>query len=64
MSDPIRDNPASAYEEYAKKCVDTCCKLMGEQHREFWETQCSWEEAFAENRDPEQVAQDEYEAMT
>lgn len=59
------DTNTKEYEEYRKKVLDACCRLMGEEHREFWET-CSWEEPFSETppRDPEQVAIDEYDALT
>lgn len=52
------------YEQYRLEVINECCKLMGEQHRTFFETQCSWEEPFSENRDPAEVAQDEYDALT
>lgn len=55
---------ATEYESYRAKVIDACCKLMGEEHRLFWETQCSWEGEFTEKRDPEQVAVDQYEALT
>jgi len=52
------------YEAYRAKVIEECVKLMGEQNRDFFTTQCSWEEPFEENRDPAEVANDEYEALT
>lgn len=53
-----------SYESYRQRVIDACCELMGQEHRNFWETQCSWEEEFREHREPADVAQDQYEALT
>ena len=44
------------YEAYRMLVIEECVKLTGEHNRDFWETQCSWEEDHAEGYDPEDVA--------
>lgn len=52
------------YQQYHKQVVDECAKLMGEKHREFFDTQCDYMTGFAEKRSPADVAMDQYEAFT
>lgn len=42
------------YQEYRKQVVDECTRING--NREFWETQCSFEEEFTRGDDPIDVA--------
>jgi hypothetical protein len=52
------------YLEYRRRVIDACCRRMGEETRTFWETQCSWEEDFAEQTAPEKVAENQFDALT
>ena len=49
----------SGYAEYHQKVVNACAALMGEAHRHFFDSQCSYEEEFANGIAPEEVAQDQ-----
>lgn len=51
------------YLAYAKRCVDACCELMGEDTRQFWETQCSFDEDFNNGTEPEEVASQQQESL-
>lgn len=51
------------YDAYAKRCVEACVSLMGEHTREFWETQCSWEEQFAAGTEPGEVAENQKDSL-
>jgi hypothetical protein len=52
------------YLAYRQRVIDACVKRMGEDTRTFWETQCSWEEDFAEQLDPAEVAENQFDALT
>lgn len=52
------------YLEYHAKVVQACCNLMGEQHREFFDKECSYESELAEGLTPEECAEAQYEALT
>ena len=52
------------YEEYRQKVIQACVELFGEESRTFWKSQCSWENEYTDMRDPHEVAQDQYDALT
>ena len=62
MPEKIQRTPE--YQEYHRKVVDACAALMGEEHRDFFNLACDYLEEFAEGRDPDQVAQDQCEALS
>lgn len=51
------------YAEYHRLVVEACVALTGEDTRIFWDTQCDYEDSFAENIDPEEVAQNQVDAL-
>ena len=60
-----QDSETPGYSDYHKRVVNACAMLMGEQCRDFFEG-CSFDEQFTEKdgpRDPEEVAQDERDAI-
>jgi hypothetical protein len=58
----VQDRPE--YQEYHRKVVEECVRLMGKHVREFFDKQCEYTEGFLEGRPPEEEAQAQYEAMT
>lgn len=58
------ENQTETYEQYRQRVIEACVRLMGEHNRQFWITQCSWEEEYRELRDPDEVAQDQFDALT
>ena len=56
----LRKDPE--YIAYAKRCVDACCQVMGEDMRDAFES-CGWETAFLGKIDPKIVAEDEMDAL-
>jgi hypothetical protein len=61
MSD-LKSSPE--YQAYHKQVVEACVKLMGEQARSFFDTECDYLDEFWEGADPEEVAQAQYDAVT
>lgn len=62
----IQESKTSGYIEYHKSVVEACVKLMGEEHREFFDKVCSYEEQFTEEggpRSPDEVAQDQADCI-
>jgi hypothetical protein len=51
------------YAEYHKDVVNACCVLMGEEHRAFFENECTYLDEFADGDKPEDVAQAQLEAI-
>jgi hypothetical protein len=52
------------YALYHARVVDACVELMGQNVREFFDEQCDYFEEFECGDKPEDVAQNQYEAMT
>jgi hypothetical protein len=52
------------YEAFHQKVVGACVKIMGEEHREFFDMECDYLDEFAEGLDPDEVAQAQYDALT
>lgn len=61
MWTPSKEGPE--YEAYHRKVVDACAALMGEEHRNFFDRECSYVDEFKEGQDPEEVAQNQYDAL-
>lgn len=62
----IQELKTPGFIEYQKKCVEACIARMGEGNRDFFEG-CTFEGQFTEEggpRDPVEVAEDEYDALT
>lgn len=52
------------YETYHAAVVAACVKLMGEEHREFFNVQCDYFDEYDAMLTPEEVAKQQYEALT
>jgi hypothetical protein len=59
----VMPSDRAAYEAYRERVIQACVDLMGERVRSFFTTQCSFEEEFASNEDPDQVAINQQESM-
>jgi hypothetical protein len=52
------------YEEYHRRVVEECVKIMGEKNREFFDKVCSYHEEYEAGELPEDVANYQYESLT
>jgi len=51
-------------EQYHKDVVEACVELMGEENRDFFDHQCSYESHYEEGQTPQECAEAQYEALT
>ena len=51
------------YEAYHKKVVEACVVLMTENAREFFDKECDYFDEFERGDDPDEVAQNQLDAM-
>ncbi len=58
-----QDRLTPGYEGFHQRVADACADLMGETHRHFFDSVCSYELEFAEGIDPEEVAQNQLDAF-
>ena len=52
------------YERYHAQVVEACVKLMGEEHREFFNVQRDYFDEYDAMLTPEEVAKQQFEALT